>query len=348
MDEHFESNLKKAAQSSYQIKTTSQDILSAYHEQKESAKKAKSYKGPFYTAMGALACAVIALAIYIPVSLSPKSPTTSVDPVGSLSDINVSPLADQQATFTYEASSLYPLLKKSQAIAKGGSTLPLRQSERSASDGETSSSSGKEAFEEVVDTYEKVESSVRDAFTSNKNNFPVEKGNFSFQNVSYDYKGVLGESGTLYFNVTFSNNVWSLINGMMVDEEAKLYTLKGRNLSTQGMNNMELQLYSSEDNYWVRVAQQSSKGMFHFSYQIYEDSALEYSFSIALLQAASLNKVVEVNYYLPEDEKSGFFRVTREDDDHYLIYGAYLGKISLTYKNGERTYTYGSFVINED
>jgi hypothetical protein len=351
MDEQFESHLKKEVKSSYQIKTTSQDILSAYHAQKEE-KKSKTYKAPFYTALGAFACAAIALAIYIPISLNPKTPgVTSGDPIASLSEINVSPLATQEQTLTYEASSLYPLLKKSQALRKTGSAkfLAPQRAEDSDEEAETSSSSSeKDSFEKQVEAYEKVESSVYDAFNSNKDTYSVEQGSFVYANTTYAFKSVLGETGTFYYNLTYTNSLWSSIAGVLVDEEESLYTLKGRNLSTNGYNDIELSLLSSEDDLSVTVTQRSNQGIFYFSYNVFEDLKLEYTFSIALMQASSNTKAVVAKYYLADDSESGSFRVLRADASHFAIYGDYIGKISLSYENNERIYTYGDYVITED
>lgn len=351
MDEHFESNLKHEAKQSYQIKTTFQDILSAYHAQKE-VKKSRSYKAPFYTALGAFACAAIALAIYIPISLNPKTPSvTSGDPIDSLSEINVSPLGTQEETLTYEASSLYPLLKKTQALRNpttGGKFLSAKRMAKSEEENETTSLSEKERFEERVDAYEKVEPSVCDAFNSNKETYTVTKGSFVYANITYSYKSVLGTTGTLYYNLTYSNAAWSAMSGVLVDGKDTLYTLKGRNLATSGYNDIELSLLSNEDDLSVTVTQRQSQGVFYFSYSVFEDLKLEYTFSIALLQASSSNKAVVAKYYLADDSTSGTFRVLREDNTHFSIYGDFFGKISLSYENGERSYTYGSYVITED
>jgi hypothetical protein len=352
MDEHFESNLKHEVKQSYQIKTTSQDILSAYHAQKE-VKKSHSYKAPFYTALGAFACAAIALAIYIPISLNPKTPSvTSGDPIDSLSEINVSPLGTQEETLTYEASSLYPLLKKTQALRNpttGAKFLAAKQRANSDEDeDEATSLSTEERFEQRVDAYEKVEPSVYDAFNSNKETYTVSKGSFVYANVTYSYKSVLGETGTLYYNLTYTNAVWSTMAGVLVDGKEALYTLKGKNLATSGYNDIELSLLSSEDDLSVTVTQRQSQGVFYFSYSVFEDLKLEYTFSISLLQASSSSKAVVAKYYLADDSTSGTFRVLRDDSTHFSLYGDFFGKISLSYENNERVYSYGDYVITED
>ena len=104
MDEHFEKRLNEKVLNSYAVKTKAEDILSAYHA-KEKAKRRPSYKVPFFSALGVLICAIVALAVVIPLGLSDKTaPSTSS--LDSLSDINVSPLKSKEGTLAYEVTSV--------------------------------------------------------------------------------------------------------------------------------------------------------------------------------------------------------------------------------------------------
>ncbi|MCH4228824.1 MAG: hypothetical protein LKF75_03915 [Bacilli bacterium] len=351
MDDKFESNLKDGLKSSYEIKTSAQDILSKYHEETAKAKPVKSYRVPFYSALGACAALLVAFAIYIPVSHNAPAVESSSEPIGSLSDINVSPLKNQAATFTYEVSSLYPLLKKSQALSSASN---LSNAKHVYKENDSDDDDGKnedifyKRFEEEVDAYEIMESSVRDAFFSSDENYDVYEGSFVTDNGTYAYRSDLGEMGMLYFNVTFSGEVWKSLSGEIVEDDESTYFLTGANVTTDGYEDLEVILTSSDDEHKVSVSQKKSKGLFYFSYNIFEEGKLTTTFSTALLEEDGITPIVEAKYYLLEDNSGGYFHVKKESETIYGIYGIFVGKISLSYNNGERTYTYGSYVIKED
>lgn len=337
MDDKFEQNLNDQVKSSYTVKTTANEILSAYHAQK----KTRSYKVPFYSALGAFGCAAIALAVILPMALkTPTTPVVSQDSLaGSISEIPVSPLTGQQDALSYEVSSLYPYLKKVKTPT-AGAYLPAKRLAYTSD--ETA------VITHVVSAYEDVEAPIRDAFLGVNESLTVVTGTFVGIKDTYDSKIVLPEVGDLLFKVTYSKGAWESVVGELSDEDKELYTLTGRIISKNGYSNLMVTLKNEAEGDYCTVSQDTSKGKFFFSYTYFEDGELSLSYTLAMLQYNATTPVVVLNGYSPEDETSYAFRVLEVSHDEYSIYSILPKKISLTYINGERTYTYGSIVITED
>lgn len=338
MDEQFEKKLNEKVQSSYEIKTSAADILSAYHA-KEKAKKPFNYKVPFYASLGALACAAIALAIVLPLSLgkSPSAPATSS--LGSFNDINVSPLKSKEGTLAYEVTSVYPLLKRL-GLQKPPAKVPSFAFDEDKEDEE-------ESFESFVEGYEKVQAPVRDSFLGRSADLSATEGSFTGKNGTYDYQVVIPEIGTLLYSLDKTYRNWSSFSGEVSDSETT-YSLEGRSISTNGVENLTLKLYDAEDNDYVRVEQNKNKSTFFFSYSVFEDDILSYTFSLSLLQLNATTPAVALTYYLAEETQGGSLQIVWLSSDAYQIYGGGFDKILLTYKNNQRIYTYSTYVITED
>lgn len=343
MDEKFESRLNDETKKSYEVKTTAGQILSAYEAKKE-AKKAPSTKGWLIGGLSAFATAAVALAIFVPLYLkkSGVEPSSTL-PINSsdFTDINVSPLKGQESTLTYEVTSLYPLLKQTKTLTSGG--LQARRSLLYEKD----SDEEEEAFEAAVDSYEKVQAPVRESFLGSNESLTVESGSFSGVKGTYQYKIVLTDVGTLLYNATSVNDVWTSLTGELSDEGEVLYALEGKSVTTNGYQGFHLTL-TGEDGFYCTVEQDTTKGAFVFSYNVYSDYHLEMAFTIHLQQWQHVTPAVVVDYYFQDDAVAGVFRVLKESQDVYGIYGTRLSKILLTYKNNERVYTYNSFVKTED
>lgn len=338
MDEQFEKQLNDKVQNSYEIKTSAEDILSAYHA-KQNAKKPFNYKVPFFASLGTLACAAVALAIVLPLNLSKTTSTPSVSSLGSLADINVSPLKSKEGTLAYEVSSVYPLLKRL-GLQKAPAKVPSFGMKEEKEDVE-------DRFESFVEGYEKVQAPVRDSFLGTSADLTAKQGSFVGKNGTYDYQVVIPEVGTLLYSLDKSLGNWSKFSGEVSDSE-KTYSVEGRTITTNGVENLTLKLFDNEDNDFVSVEQNKNKSTFFFSYSIFEDGLLSYTFSLSLLQLNSTTPMIALTYYLADDAKGGSLQIVWESKDIYQIYGEGFSKILLNYKNGQRIYTYLSYVITEN
>jgi hypothetical protein len=84
-NDEFEEKLNSAVKSSpYVIKREPSAILASYHEQENAKKNFHVRKGLFIGVCSALAAAVVALAVYVPLSL--KSAYSSDDPAAASVD----------------------------------------------------------------------------------------------------------------------------------------------------------------------------------------------------------------------------------------------------------------------
>ena len=161
MDPKFEKHLNETVKGSYQIKTTSQDILSK--RAMKQPQKTPFYKRGFYLMTIALSATVIALAIYIPLSLrsTPTTSLNSLDPISSIGEIEVSPLKDDASSLAYEVRSLYPLIKKET------STESLHPSFQYWSD------LTQDVFSDVINSYEEIQAPIHEEAAA----FEEEKAN---------------------------------------------------------------------------------------------------------------------------------------------------------------------------
>jgi len=332
MDPKFEKQLNETVKGSYEIKTTSQDILSK--RAKTSVLKTPAYKRGFYIALAGFSCAVIALAIYVPLSLRETASTsslTSVDPITSISEIDVSPLKDDASSLAYEVRSLYPLLKKETSV-QGLRPSYLAWGSLSA-----------DAFQESVENYEEVQSPIHEAFAANNDNIKVLSGSFSGSDGTlYSNKMEFGNLGTLLFNDTpyASSTQWSSLSGELQDSANGIYGVKGTCRLNDQRNDMTLTLSSKTAGDYCVVSQDSTSNRFFFSYQVFQSNKLSYTLSLRLLKANGTNRFVLAQYYDALTFQEGTYRVLETSSEHYAIYGSVLGKILLSYENGQRTYTF--------
>jgi len=338
MDEQFEKQLSEKVQNSYEVKTSAEDILCDYHA-KQKAKKPFNYKVPFFASLGTLACAAVALAIVLPLSFGKTTLTPDASSLGSLTDINVSPLKSKEGTLAYEVSSVYPLLKRLglQKIPAKSPFLEFQDKKEGV----------EERFESFVESYEKVQSPVRDGFLGTSADLTANEGSFVGKNGTYDYQVVIPEVGTLLYSLDKSLGNWSKFSGEVSDNE-KTYSLEGRTITTNGRENLTLKLYDSEDNDYVNVEQDKNKSIFFFSYSVFEDGLLSYTFSMSLLQLNSTTPSIVLTYYLADDAKGGTLQIVWKNRNVYQIYGEGFAKILLTYQSNQRIYSYLSYVITEE
>jgi|LAHS01.1.fsa_nt_gb hypothetical protein len=334
MDEQFEKDLNKKAVESYEIKTSASSILSAYHA-KQDEKKRHSYKTPFFVAMGAFGCAAIALAVVIPMALKPNTivPSSSLIET-SLNDLPTSPLKTQKDALGYEVASLYPLLKKTTTATTEGLRRPLR------------AHSSAPTFQSVVDSYEMLQSPVRNAFEGSEISFTVETASYTWNGETYDQKIVLPEEEILYFSSVIQNNVWRSVRGVIVDEDEVEYQMSGTAQDALGKEGFSLRLQNVEEaGEFALMSQNTTVGVFAFSYNVFKDYQLESHFSIRLLQSEQ-HYYAHVEYY-EEDETASTYGVLRNDSTHYIINKAGFGQFLLSYQNNQRIYTYNGNSITK-
>jgi hypothetical protein len=341
MAEKFEQQLNEAAKGSYEVKTTSGAILSAYQERKP-APRTPSYKRPFFVALSAFGAAVVALAIYIPLSLRKGDSSLNLS---SYSELSYSPLKTQKGTLGYEVASVYPLLKRLKTSVPAISHLKPLQREEDESENETSDSE-QERFEKTVETYEKFEAPIHQALKGGADDFVLTEGSFVGSQATYAYSLALPDEGALLFNVELDGSSWKSLSGEVSEEGEVAYLLTGTNSVVDGANSLHLTL-TGEEGFSCAVEQLTAKGKFFFSFSVYDEQQLDYAFTLALVQYENVLGV-HANYYLGEEGRSGSLSVIAEGSEVYGIYGTELSKILLTYKNNERHYSYSSFEKVED
>lgn len=339
MDEQFEKDLNKKAAESYEIKTSASSILSAYHAKQE-AKKTASYKRPFFVAATAFGCATIALAVYIPVSLRLQNNPTTSDPTTSATEIGESPLKDDTATLAYEVTSLYPFLKKSAAP-----TPSARRQNATWVNTWTNS-----AFSQAVDAYDEIESPIHEAFALKNENAGVLTGVFAGANGGvFTYKMDLLDVGTFLFNTSSSSSSghWNTLEGELSGADGLLYTVEGSAREGKKRSDLSLYLYDESKANYCFVQQDSTSGVFFFSYQLFTSSQLAYTLTIRLLSAQDVARFVLAQYYDASISSGGTYRVLPEGEEVYSLYGTGLGKILLSYNNNVRTYKFGTITITK-
>lgn len=338
MDEQFEKDLNKKAVESYEIKTSASSILSAYHAKQDEKKPVrKSYKAPFFVAIGAFSCAAIALAIVIPMALKPNTivPSSSLIET-STNEIQTSPLKNQKDTLAYEVSSLYPLLKKAKTTtAAEGAVRPLLNAYNAPT------------FAQVVNSYETLQAQVRSSFEGDEESLSLETGSFAHNGVSYTSRMVIPEAGTLLFNTVNEGNVWKSLKGELVDEEETEYTVIGSAQDSAGQKGLFLRLDSTDEkgNYAL-VNENTNNGLFYFTFDLFEEYRLETHFSIRLLETQEHLSYIRVEYY-EEDEEGAAFGVLRRSASLYEISKAGFGKLLLSYNNSQRIYIYNGNEITK-
>jgi hypothetical protein len=338
MDEQFDKQLKKAAQESYEVKTTANDVLSEYYKRQDE-KKRHNYRVPFYSALAAFGAACLVLAIYVPLSLRKQTSSSSSINSSDFNDVPVAPLKTQEKALAYEVKSLYPLLTKAQTVA--GFTEGLYYPKQEANEAES------EAFENVVESYENVESPIHQAFVGTDVTAVVETGSFVGQKATYQYKVEIEDVGSLLYNTVESAGVWQSLSGELVDDGESLYTISGTNTVTENVSALSLTL-TGKEGFYCTVEQNTTKGQFFLSYNVYASKKLKLAFSIQLQQWQHTKPAVVAKYYFASEEESGSFYVVKESTTEYNIYGTQFEKILLTYNTNERTYKYNDIVITED
>lgn len=333
MDPKVEEQLNQKVKASLVVKTTPEEILTKYRARQELPKK-KNYRVPFFASLGALATACVAIAILLPFALK-TNPTSSNEASSGLTEINVSPLKEQEGVLSYELTSVYPLLQKAQQSAGLHPKYAYLTYE-------------KDAFEKVVDSYENIEPSIREVFLGKNEDPVVQSGSFSGVSGTYTYKVELEDVGDLLYNVVKENTVWKSLAGELAGEDGRNYTLSGTNAVTpSGNSNLHLSITGS-NGYSAQIEQNTNKGLFFFSYNVYVSNRLSLAFSLSLQQYQKTNPAVISHYYFADEDESGTFTVIKNSQTVYRINGAGFSDILLTYKNAERIYTYGSFSIMED
>ena len=335
MDEQFEKQLNESVLSSaHPAETKAEAILSAYHTRRE-AKKPSSYKVPFFGALGAFGCAVVALGFLIPASLSGSVSTSSIPSDNFvLKDIPTSPLQKDSDVLGYEVSILYPLFA---AKKTSSPTLSIQRAQNS---------NKKESFSSIVDTYETVENPVRSTFLCEGGALSVESVSYQGQYATYENKMAFSSGGTLYFNATSLNGRWSQLSGELVDQESKVWRLEGAQRSNDDSSSaLGIKLFGAEQGEYALVEQNQNEGRFYFSFQLFSSYQLSSSLSLRRMNTDSDSPFIIVKAFSSTDYETASFRVLEEADDRYAIYGTSIGKISLSYENSQRTYQYNGTTI---
>jgi len=323
MDEQFEKKINDGVQASaHPITKNAADILSAYHG-KEQKKKPSSYKAPFYGALGALACAVVALAVLLPTTFEKQTEGTSSLPEDySLSDIEVSPLKNDQDVLGYELSTLYPLVK------------PLSTKGRLAA----YSGAGLSLFEEAVAAYEPLQAPIRSTFLGKGEALGVESGSYSGTYGIYASKMVLPDVGELYFNAVSLRGRWSVLTGeLAADGEVRRF--EGRQRSTDTSKSVfGLKLFGSDEGDYSIVEQNENQGRFSFAFQLFNSYQLASSLSLRLMRANGEYPFILANAFSSAIYETTTFKVLAVEANLYSLYTARVSKISLSYENSQRIY----------
>jgi hypothetical protein len=336
MDPKFEKQLNETVKGSYQIKTTSQDILSK--RAMKQPQKTPFYKRGFYLMTIALSATVIALAIYVPLSLrsTPTTSLNSLDPISSIGEIEVSPLKDDASSLAYEVRSLYPLIKKET------STESLHPSFQYWND------LTQDVFSDVVSSYEEIQAPIHEAFAADNDNLKVYTGQFTgASGTLYSNKMDFGDVGTLLFNTTsYSNSSqWSSLTGELQDSSQTLYGVEGVCHLSDKRNDLTLTLRSKIAGDYCVVSQDSTSNRFFFSYQVFKANKLSYTLSLRLLNANGTSRFVSAQFYDASNFHEGTYRVLELSSEHYALYGTGLSKILLSYENGQRIYVYNGSTL---
>jgi hypothetical protein len=337
MDEQFEKNLNDKVQESYEIKTKPEAILSAYHA-REKKKSSASYKIPFYGALGALGCAVVALAFVLPKALTPSSTVpTSSDLAYSVSELSVSPLKNDKDTLAYEISSLYPLLKKQQAsVSSLKRALPQQANTNGTS------------FAQVVNEYEEIQNPVRQSFNGVADTLAILDGSYTGNYGTYDHQMVIPDIGTLIFSATSSSGSWSKLTGELMDEEDTEYRLSGINETTAESSGMVLRLTGEDEGEYAVVKQNTKSGVFYFSFDLFEEGETEYHFSIRRLETGNHLPFIVCEYFEKDAFESTIFRVLENTSDQYTVTLPTFGKFLLSYNGSQRIYTNNGTTITKN
>jgi len=330
-NDEFEDKLNSAVKSSpYVIKRQPSAILASFHEQENAKKNFRVRKGAFVGLCSALAAAVVALAVYVPLSL--KNVNSVDDPASfSVDDDFVSPLTNEQQVLGYEAKALSSYFVSQKPLAK--------RSDDSAS------------FSQAVTVYEKMESSVRSAYEWKDSDIHAETGSFTGNDgVSYPYKLTINETGVLLYNLDLAKTgqvTASSFEGEMtfangVSKKASGTTIVRGN----GKADLELRLYQDGTSY-LKITEISTNGKFYFSSGLYLDGTLSYGYSIRLAKASN-RQVMMASYWNGEENVEGTFRIYRESETSYRLYQSFVSSyINLQYSGTTRSYAYNGVTINK-
>jgi hypothetical protein len=335
MDEQFEKDLNKKAVESYEIKTSASSILSAYHAKQEAQKPSKSYRTPFFIAIGAFSCAAIALAVVVPMAFRPATSVPSASLIeNSVTELQVSPLKNQKDTLAYEVSSLYPLLKRASATsAVEGMARPLL-------------AYSAPTFAGVVDSYETLQAQVRSSFEGDEESLTLTEGTFVGNNGTYTSKMVIPDAGTLLFSTVAESGVWKSLKGELLDDEETEYTVIGTAQDSAGQKGLFLRLQSTEEaGDYALVNENTNNGRFYFTFDLFEEYRLETHFSIRLMANGSLPYIHAE--YVEEDETAAAFGILRQSASLYSITQAGFGQFLLSYQNTQRIYTFNGNTITK-
>lgn len=332
MDEQFEKKLNEDVQASaHPITTNAADILSAYHA-KEQKKKPSSYKAPFYGALGALACAVVALAILLPTTFKKQTEgASSLNEDISVSDIEVSPLKNDQDVLGYEMAALYPLVKPTSTKGRLAAYLSASQS----------------LFEATVEAYETLQAPIRSTFLGKGEALSVESGSYSGTYGTYVSKMVLPEVGELYFNAVSLKGRWSVLTGeLSADGEVRRF--EGAQRSTDSSKSMfGLKLFGSDEGDYSIVEQNENQGHFSFAFQLFNSYQLTSSLSLRLMRANGDYPFILANAFSSATYETTTFKVLAVETNLYSLYTSGISKISLSYENSQRIYKYNGITITK-
>jgi hypothetical protein len=330
-NDEFEEKLNSAVKSSpYVIKREPSAILASYHEQENAKKNFHVRKGLFIGVCSALAAAVVALAVYVPLSL--KSAYSSDDPAAaSVDDVVTSPLANEQQVLGYEAKALSSYFVSQKSLAKRSDDSP--------------------SFSEAVGVYEKMESSVRSAYEWKDSDILAETGSFTGNDgISYPYKLTINDTGVLLYNLDFDKIgqvTTSSFEGEMTLPDG---TSKKASGSTEkrgnGKTDLELRIYKDETSY-MKITEISTNGKFYFSFGLYLNGSLSYGYNVRLAKASN-RQVIMASYWNGNEDVEGSFRVYRQSETSYRLYQTFVTSyINLQYSGTTRSYAYNGMTINK-
>lgn len=341
--DQFENRLNQEVKaSSYDIKTSSQAILSKYHQQTPAKKP--FYQRPFFYVLSLSGAAAVALAITLPLTLRPSNSQDPISTIEEGNEIADDPLPEPQKALAYEITSLYPLFQKQgtsaglSAFFKNNSTMV----------------SGEDVFAKEVDRYEKMQSQVHEMFRSSFNEVSVQAGSFVGSYGTYENKMNLAGIGDLLYTVNYqsASTKWSHFSGELLGQDGKANRVVG-NATTgkNGRQDLTLKILADEENYAV-IQRDSTRGTFFFDYSIFVSGRLSYYCSLHRVNASAASRaypLILLNSYDALSFANENLRIFEQDETTYLIYGSAMNaKITLSYKDGLRTYQFSNFEITKN
>lgn len=327
----------------YDIKTTSNSILNAYYQKKETAKKKTKNKGLYITAglTASLACA-LTIAIVVPIVSNGNGNNSSIS---IPTPVVINP--QQGVTGGTRSQTAFQLISGIELISLENTTQNVQIMNRPHDD----FMPGKASFQDVVDVFDGSYDTLNAFLTGNiETTNIIEQGIFIGQYETYEYNMSITHGDT---NITFYNNMKFKESHHKVDETKTEY--RGEILvdnqdnyrviiteeydESENESEIEMQI-SQKNNFTLNITQETDNGEKQYEYSFRDRKGNSFTEKFNFEEHKDSN---ELSIQIIKNGKFYFFESIDGFDDYTFTFDYrsefnVKGNMGLIVSNNTRTY----------